>query len=103
MGLVGGAAGALCRRLLAPIHERAALFAAGWIAVNASALVLAVVLGVQPALAHTADGKPLFFPFGLSVTIPALMIPHALIGVGEGLLTVAVCGLFAKIGGKRVP
>jgi cobalt/nickel transport system permease protein len=64
-----------------------ARFAAGWLSVNVAALLLALVLGLQPIIAHTEEGHPLFFPFGLSVTLPAVMIPHALIGVGEGVLT----------------
>jgi cobalt/nickel transport system permease protein len=46
-----------------------------------------LALGLQPIIAHTEGGQPLFFPFGFSVTLPAVMIPHAVIGVGEGILT----------------
>ncbi|MCP5191141.1 MAG: energy-coupling factor ABC transporter permease, partial [Pseudomonadales bacterium] len=46
-----------------------------------------LVLGIQPAIAQDAAGRPLFFPFGLAVTLPAVLIPHALVGVGEGVLT----------------
>ncbi|MFH1679615.1 MAG: energy-coupling factor ABC transporter permease [Candidatus Eisenbacteria bacterium] len=101
MGLAGSAAAIAAYRALRPLHERAALFAAGWISVNLSALILAIALGLQPSLARAADGTPLFFPFGLSVTIPAVMIPHAVVGVGEGALTVMVCGLFARLARSR--
>jgi cobalt/nickel transport system permease protein len=30
----------------------------------------------------------LFFPFGLSVTLPAVVLPHLLFGLAEGVLTV---------------
>ncbi|TXT27747.1 MAG: cbiM, partial [Rhodocyclaceae bacterium] len=46
--------------------------------------------GIQPLVAHTSDGSPLFFPFGLSVTLPAVLIPHVVIGIGEAVLTVLV-------------
>ncbi len=101
MGLIGGAAAAAAYRILRPLHERAALFAAGWLSINLAALVLAIALGAQPSLARSPDGTPLFFPFGLSVTIPAVMIPHAIIGVGEGALTVIVCGIFARLAKER--
>jgi len=91
LGLVGSSAALLLHRVLRPVHEGVALFAAGWGGINAAALVVALVLGLQPAIARDAAGVPLFFPFGPAVTIPAVMIPHLLIGIGEGALTVLVC------------
>jgi cobalt/nickel transport system permease protein len=88
VGLVGSVVAAVVFAALRRVHQTAALFAAGWLSVMASALVIAVVLGVQPAIAHSADGTPLFFPFGLRVTLPAVLIPHAIVGAGEGVLTV---------------
>lgn len=95
LGLVGGAVAVLAARLLRRAGERVALFAAGWLSVVIPAALLAVVLGVQPRLAHAADGAPLFFPFGLRVTLPALVLPHLLVGLGEGALTVAVTRFLA--------
>ncbi|MFH1279041.1 MAG: energy-coupling factor ABC transporter permease [Candidatus Eisenbacteria bacterium] len=100
LGLAGSLAGAAAYRAFRPIREEAGLFAAGWFSVNLSAALLALVLGLQPVIAHGPSGDPLFFPFGLSITLPAVMIPHALLGVGEGILTIMVVRLFRKIGGK---
>jgi cobalt/nickel transport system permease protein len=72
--------------------------AAGWLSVNVSAFLMALALGVQPVIAHADDGHPLFFPFGLSVTLPAVMIPHALIGIGEGALTLLMWRLLDRRG-----
>ena len=88
MGLVGASVAVAAYRLLRRAGEPIALFAAGWLSINAAAAVTALALGLQPAIAHAADGTPLFFPFGLSVTLPAVLIPHAILGVGEGILTV---------------
>jgi cobalt/nickel transport system permease protein len=88
VGLVGSVTAAGAFAALRRVHETTALFAAAWFSVMASALVTAVALGVQPTLAHSADGTPLFFPFGLGITIPAILGPHVLVGVGEGVLTV---------------
>lgn len=96
MGLGGSVAACLGYRLLAPRWERAGRFVAGWLAAVVPAILIAVVLGLQPMLAHTTDGQPLFFPFGLSVTLPAVLIPHAVLGVGEGLLTVLVVGFLRR-------
>ena len=98
MGLVGSVAARAAYGMLRPVHEGFALVAAGWLSVNVSALLLALALGMQPAIAHTEDGQPLFFPFGLSVTLPAVMIPHALIGIGEGVLTLFMWRLLARRG-----
>ena len=90
MGLAGSATAFWCYRLIRGWRENVALFVAGWASVNVAALLLAIALGLQPLIASDAAGQPLFFPFGLSITLPAVMIPHALIGVAEGLLTIAV-------------
>jgi cobalt/nickel transport system permease protein len=97
MGFAGSIAACYAYRALRTINEKAALFVAGWLSINVAAFAAAVALGVQPGLAHNADGTPLFFPFGLSITIPAVMIPHMLIGIGEGLLTVLVYQFVNKL------
>lgn len=87
MGFLGSLSAWAAWRLLRPVHEGTALFLAGWLSVALPALVVALVLGIQPAIAQDAAGKPLFFPFDLAVTLPAVLIPHALVGLGEGALT----------------
>jgi len=89
--LAMGFAGALAARGLYLALRRwpiVALFAAGWIGLCLPSLLIALALGAQPLIAHDAAGAPLYFPFGWSVTLPALLIPHALLGLGEGALTV---------------
>jgi cobalt/nickel transport system permease protein len=71
-------------------HEPTAVAAAVWLSVLTSALLMALVLGAQPALAQGPDGMPLFFPFGPAITLPALLIPHLFIGAGEALFTLMV-------------
>jgi len=87
MGLMGSVAAWLAWHGLRSVSEVAALILAGWVSVALPALLIALILGIQPAIAHDAAGRPLFFPFDLSVTLPAVMIPHVLVGLGEGLLT----------------
>ncbi len=87
MGFAGSVTAWASWRLLKPCNEMLALFLAGWISVLLPALLVALVLGIQPLIAQDATGKPLFFPFGLEVTLPAVLIPHALVGIGEGILT----------------
>lgn len=89
-----GFVGAWCTwglyRLLHGLGDTAAVAAATWVGVMSAALLLALVLGLQPVIAHGPDGAPLFFPFGPAVTLPALLVPHAFIAAGEAALTVLV-------------
>ena len=48
----------------------------GYVGLNVAAFCCAIELGVQPLLYHTASGSPLYAPFPLTVTIPAMLISH---------------------------
>ncbi|MDR2239136.1 MAG: energy-coupling factor ABC transporter permease [Zoogloeaceae bacterium] len=89
IGLAGAATAAAAFRLLRR-RETAAVAVAAWLSVALPGLLVALVLGAQPAIAQRADGTPLFFPFGLSITLPAVLIPHIFIGAGEAVLTMLV-------------
>lgn len=101
LGLVGASVAVLVRRVAGKRFETAGLFAAGWCAVVVSSLIVATVLGVQPMIAHDAAGVPLFFPFGLEVTLPAVVLPHLLVGIGEGVLTLGVTRLLIRLNAGR--
>ena len=78
------------------------VFLAGWISAVASSFVVALVLGIQPLIA-VSDGKPLYFPFDLSVTIPALVGSHMVFfGVVEGIFTKIAYGVLEKIDSKAL-
>lgn len=90
MGLAGAATAIVTHRLLKPLHESAAVLIAAWASVIVSGALVALVLGMQPLIARQPDGTPLFFPFGLEITLPAVLIPHLFIGIGEAVLTLLV-------------
>ncbi len=59
--------------------------------VTMGAFLTGVEFGLQPLLFKAADGSPLYAPYPLSVAIPAMVIPHALVAsVVEGVLTALV-------------
>jgi cobalt/nickel transport system permease protein len=61
---------------------------AGYLAVNAAALVAAVEFGIQPVLFHDAAGTPLYAPYRLGVAIPAMMIGHlTFAGLAEAVIS----------------
>ena len=68
-----------------------AAFLGGWVGVTVGAFFAGVEFGLQPLLFKAADGSPLYAPYPLSVSIPAMVIPHALVAsVVEGVLTALV-------------
>ncbi len=68
-----------------------------YIGICMAALCCAVEFGIQPALFHDAAGNALYCPYGLSIAIPAMMIPHmAVAGVVEALFTVAIYAFVRK-------
>ncbi|MGE5140906.1 MAG: cobalt transporter CbiM [Rudaea sp.] len=65
--------------------------AAGYLSINVSALLTAVELGVQPLLFRDAAGHALYFPYPLSVALPAMLLPHlTLAGLAEAASTALV-------------
>ena len=66
-------------------------FVGGWAGVTVGAFFAGFEFGIQPLLFKAPDGSPLYAPYPLSVAIPAMVIPHALVAsVVEGLLTALV-------------
>jgi cobalt/nickel transport system permease protein len=59
-----------------------------YIGIVAASLVAGLELGLQPLLFHTADGTPLYAPYGPNVAIPAMAIGHlAIAGPVEAIVT----------------
>jgi cobalt/nickel transport system permease protein len=89
---------ALTRGLPATSLKRAAAGgAAAYVAINAAALCAAVELGIQPDLFASPDGSPLYAPFHLSQTVPAMLLAHLTVaGFVEGALTAAVIAYLCR-------
>jgi cobalt/nickel transport system permease protein len=69
--------------------EAAAAGLAAYVAINFSALLAAIEFGVQPLFFKDAAGHPLYAPFPLSVTVPAMLIGHLTFA---GLAELAITG-----------
>src|SRR5437870_12814038 len=76
---------------VAPLASRRRVIAAaiaGFIAINAAALLAAVELGVQPILFNDGQGHALYFPYGLEISIPAMLSGHLTVaGAVEAVVT----------------
>ncbi len=76
---------------------------AGYVGINVAAFSTAVMLGIQPQLAHAPDGRPLYFPLGLRASVAALGIPHLLVfGFLEAAVTALAYGYLARIEAPRM-
>jgi cobalt/nickel transport system permease protein len=79
--LSGGANASLRRKTLAA-------GAAGYLSLGAASFCTALELGLQPHLAHAANGAPLYCPYSWRVTIPVMLGQHLLFfGWIEGIVT----------------
>jgi len=89
--LIAGANPSTSRRMIA-------LFVGSYVGLNVAALLAAIEFGIQPLLFHDAAGQALYCPYPLSVSIPAMCIPHLLVaGVVEGVATVAIYEFVARV------
>ncbi|TFH40889.1 MAG: cobalt transporter CbiM [Chrysiogenales bacterium] len=73
-----------------------AAFLSGYIGLFVGAVITAVEFGIQPLIA-SANGKPLYAPYGLEIAVPAMAIEHlVLFSFVEGLVTLLVLMYFMK-------
>ncbi len=103
MAIVGSLVTYVCYRVIAgrsPIasfRRVVAAGSAGYIAINVSALLAAVEFGIQPLLFHDAAGTPLYCPYPLSVSIPAMMLGHLTIaGMAEFIVSAGLVALLQQ-------
>ena len=69
---------------------------AGYVSLNVAALFGGIELGIQPLIAKAADGTPLYAPYPLSVSVPAMLIAHLIAGFAEAIVAAAAVGYLAR-------
>ena len=78
------------------------LIAAGvgaWTGIVTASIATGVEFGIQPLIEHTAGGRPLYAPYPLAVSVPAMAISHASVfGPLEAAVTVGVLAALAASG-----
>jgi cobalt/nickel transport system permease protein len=66
----------------------AAALIAGYLSLCVAAGVAGVEMGLQPILEHDANGLPLYMPYSLNVTVPAMLSEHLVVfGFVEAIVT----------------
>lgn len=74
-----------------------AAFFSGYAGLTAASVITAIEFGIQPLIAHAADGTPLYAPYPLSIALPVMAIEHlALFSIVEGIVTMLLCKYFLK-------
>ena len=69
-----------------------------YLAINMAAFCAAIEFGLQPLLFRDAAGLPMYCPYPLAVSIPAMLIPHlAVAGVVEAAFTVAIVAFVKRV------
>ncbi len=64
---------------------------AGYVSITLAAASTAIMFGIQPLLYKDASGVPLYMPYGLNVTLPAMILEHVLaFGFLEALVTALI-------------
>lgn len=87
MGIVPGYIGYVIYRLMARLYAKRPLIGAGigaWVSIMLAAFVTAVLLGLSGTTS-------------MSIAVPAMLSIHALIGLGEALITVAALAALYRI------
>ncbi|WP_446898669.1 cobalt transporter CbiM [Clostridium sp. LBM24168] len=77
--------------------EYIAAFIGGYAGILVAAFVASIEFGIQPMLFKDINGAPLYCPYGLNISIPAMILPHLLIGIIEGGITAAVLAYVKKV------
>ncbi|QBD78550.1 cobalt transporter CbiM [Ktedonosporobacter rubrisoli] len=121
MGIILPFVGFYCYKLIAgnaPLLSTRRVWAAGigaYVGITAAALAVGLELGLQPLL-FSQGGRPLYSPYPLSISIPAMLISHMLgASLVEALVTALgvayiqknhphlLTSLYQLIGGEEVP
>jgi len=79
------------------VRTSLAAFFSGYVGLSVAAIVTGIMFGIQPLLAHSPDGRPLYAPYPLSVAVPAMAIEHLILfSIVEGVVTVLLFKYFLK-------
>jgi cobalt/nickel transport system permease protein len=80
-----------------PGRRIAAAGVGSYVGIVAAAIAAGVEFGLQPLLAHTASGQPLYAPYPLSVAVPAMALEHMLFfGPLEAVVTMGIVAALAR-------
>jgi len=78
--------------------EYAGLAVGSYVGLSFAALTAAIEFGLQPVLFKDAAGLPLYNPYPLSITVPAMLVPHlAVAGIVEAVFSVGIFTFIRRV------
>lgn len=84
-------------------REKTGAFIGAYFGINLAALIVAIELGIQPLLFQDQGGNPLYAPYPLSISVPAMALTHLLVvGWIEAIFTVLVFSFVKKVSPSSV-
>jgi cobalt/nickel transport system permease protein len=79
------------------VQNSVAAFFSGYLSLTFAAILTAVQFGIQPLIAISESGQPLYAPYPLKVALPLMALEHLLIfGFVEGVVTMLLFNYFCK-------
>lgn len=92
----------ICKKIFRKFGDKIGAFVGGYLGIIAASLTCAIELGIQPILFKNSVGQPLYCPYPLKITIPAMVGVHLIIGLVEGGITLAVYAYIKKIAPQTI-
>lgn len=84
-------------------HANVGVLVGSYCGINIAALMAGIELGIQPLIAHTASGAPLYNPYPLTVTVPAMCFAHlAVAGWVEVFFTYVVYSFVKRVAPNEI-
>ena len=85
------------------IRLNIAAFFSGYVSLNIAAVITAIEFGIQPLIAVSNEGQPLYAPYPLKVAVPAMALEHLILfGFIEGIVTMLLFSYFYKSGKEMI-
>lgn len=79
------------RKIKSELGEKIGIIVGAYVGLNLASLITAIEFGIQPILFKDSFGNPMYCPYGLSISIPAMVLPHLILaGVVEAAFTFAI-------------
>lgn len=92
----------LCKKIFKKHGNKIGAFAGGYIGIVCAAVMCGIELGIQPIFFKNSHGNPLYCPYPLKISIPAMVGAHLIIGLIEGTITLAVCSYIKKVAPQTI-
>ena len=84
-------------RIKSSLGEKIGIIFGAYIGLILAALITAMEFGIQPLLFKDSLGNPMYCPYGLSISIPAMVLPHLIVaGVVEAAFTFSIYTFIKK-------